>query len=346
MARQFLVDSGIAGKYGRIHTGKLRRFSGFHGLSKLKLWRHVLFNIRDSFGIALGTTQALYIMGRHRPKLVFSKGGYPALPVCLAARILRIPTVTHDSDAMSSLTHRSVASTAQLRLYGVKPARKLTAQERFVGVPVNMKLFQKLTSTENSAIYKKYKIQARRFVLVTGGGLGSRNLNNAIIELASELPSQLQFVVITGKKYYQSTLKKLQSLGPEQAHKIILLEFTADMPDLLRAADFVVSRAGATALAEIAAAGKASVIIPASFLPGAHQNQNAQSFSEADAAIIVDDDGDTVDLAELSHAIHLLSSNGQKKQRLAQNARNRASTDAVSSTVQALLEVLKNENRT
>lgn len=334
-----LVESDLVNNYHRILSGKLRRYEGFSGWQKRKLWKSYLYNLRDIFGLSIGCIQAISLLLFKRPALVFSKGGYPALPVCLAARILRIPVITHDSDATSGLAHRPVRATAKLRLFGVKPT-SLQPNWRYVGVPISVVYQSKISAQEVEAIKQQYGITSKDFILVTGGGGGARNLNQAILEIMPELAEKSQIVLLTGKKYYQPTLADASNLESKLRQRLIIVEFSHDMPNLLRGAQIIVSRAGATALAEIAAAGKPSIIVPNDLLPGGHQTQNANSFIKADATMIVKDYGRMLDARDLLTKLNLILTDHELRQRLADNARQLAVFDSTHRTVEAVFEVL------
>ena len=144
----------------------------------------------------------------NRPHLVFSKGGYSALGPCLAARILRIPLIVHDSDAVPGLTHRVVGRWAKLRLTGL-PTLSPQLRERYVGVPVVPRLAQPLSEVERQSLLASYDLDPEvRLVLIFGGGQGAVNLNRVLIDVLDELklPPRTHFILVTGSANHQSTV--------------------------------------------------------------------------------------------------------------------------------------------
>lgn len=342
LAKEEIFSNGPANHYNRILTGKLRRYKGFKGLAKLRLWKSYLFNIRDIFGLIIGTVQAFVVLVIHRPRLIFSKGGYPALPVCVAGIVLRIPIVTHDSDSVSGLTHRLIGKYAKKRLFGVKPKGTLPYHWRHVGVPINPEFNQPLTSSQKAAIRKEYSLLQKKMILVTGGGLGSRNLNSGALEAIASIPTDYDVVIVTGSKFYKASVEQLQSLKPDDRDRVHLLEFTRDMVNLMRLADIVITRAGATALAEVSASAKPTIIAPNHLLPGSHQTHNTRAYQDADAALIISDssNGRKLNVKELIDAINAITGDPQLRKSLSQNIRSFATPNSTDLSVSELEELL------
>ena len=170
-----------------VFSGKLRRYND------LPLWRQllrpvsiVLPNIRDAFLIGLGFLQSLIKLRSWRPDVVFTKGGFVCLPVGMAAKVLGIPLVIHDSDAHPGLTNRvlsrwatRIGTGAPLKFY---PYPKTIS--RYVGIPVNEE-FKPFTPADRQKLKQKLGFDPKRpLVVVTGGGLGARRINDAVLALA------------------------------------------------------------------------------------------------------------------------------------------------------------------
>ena len=178
--------------------------------------------------------------------------------------MLKIPLILHDSDAVSGSAHVFFRNYAHLRLSGLPPrSSKREPTLRHVGVPVDPAFGQPLEEGREEAIALKYKLPAAaRFVLVTGGGGGARNLNQGVLEVIDKLQikQNIYFIIVSGNLNYRETVEQAKKI--KAASRVRIVRFADDMPDLVRACMGVVTRAGATILSEISLAGKASVIVP------------------------------------------------------------------------------------
>lgn len=272
-----------------IFSGKLRRYND------LPLWRQllrpvsiVLPNIRDAFLIGIGFLQSLAKLRSWKPDVVFTKGGFVCLPVGMAAKVLKIPLVIHDSDAHPGLTNRvlarwatRIATGAPLKFY---PYPK--AISRYVGIPINEE-FVPLTLEQRQKLKQKMGFDPKKpLVVVTGGGLGARRINDAVAKRLNELLDITSVVLISGTAQYD----ELRATTPEDDPRYQLHAFISNgMALLLGAADIVVARAGATTILELAALAKPTILVPNGFLTGGHQLKNAEVYAENGAVEIVND---------------------------------------------------------
>lgn len=296
----------------RIHAGKFRRY---HGVS---VWRQLLDlptvarNVRDVFLAGSGYVQSLAFLRRVKPDVVFLKGGFVCLPVGLAAKALKIPIAIHDSDTHPGLTNRIIAKYATVIGTGapVKNYPYPKGRTHYVGIPVDQR-YHKLTDAQQRKCKAEIGLHDTKkpLLVVTGGGLGARNINRAIATIANQLLDKVAILHITGTKNYQETLNS----APEHVDYIIK-PFLPGMSVALGAADIVITRAGATALAELAAMAKATIIIPHPNLSGGHQLKNAQEFAKAGAAVVVSETAITLDNRKLTRAVLALAVSAQKRQ--------------------------------
>jgi len=275
-----------------IHTiaaGKLRRYYHLTVLRQL-LWPSlVLSNIKDGFLVVAGFFQSLFKLIIWRPDVVFAKGGYVCLPVGIAARILRIPLVIHDSDAHPGLTNRclsrfatKIATGAPLEYYSY-PSKK----SRYVGIPVAPE-FHKFSNQERLEAKKEWGINPDYpLVVVTGGGLGASRINDAVALALDDLTKFCSIILISGMGQYD----ELRSITPPNSDRFQLYSFiSSGMASLLGAADVVVTRAGATTIIELAALAKPTILIPNGKLSGGHQLKNTAVYLKQDAVKAIDED--------------------------------------------------------
>jgi UDP-N-acetylglucosamine--N-acetylmuramyl-(pentapeptide) pyrophosphoryl-undecaprenol N-acetylglucosamine transferase len=271
-----------------IAAGKLRRY---HHLSLLQhlFWPSLVAkNLGDFFKVVGGFFQSLYKLIVWRPDVVFTKGGYVCLPVGLAAHVLRIPLVIHDSDAHPGLTNRilgkwatTIATGAPLEYYHYPADRS-----HYVGIPIN-ESFHQLNKSEQSAAKKEWGVaDDLPLVVVTGGGLGAKRLNNTVLKALSTLEKYATVILVAGAAQYDELRKKY----PENTERFQLHSFITNMHSLLGAADIVVTRAGATTILELAALAKPTILVPNAALTGGHQLKNAAVYGDAQVAIVLDED--------------------------------------------------------
>jgi len=274
-----------------VHTiiaGKFRRYHHLTVIEQL-LWPSlVLKNVRDLFLVGAGFIQSLFKLLVWRPDVVFTKGGYVCLPVGLAAHVLRIPLVIHDSDAHPGLTNRvlsrwatKIATGAPLEYYSYPADRSA-----YVGIPIGVE-FHPYTLAEQRIAKKEWGIDpSRPLFVVTGGGLGATRINNAVAETLKSLLKLGSVVLVAGVGQYD----EMRSLLPPDTHHFQLYPFVNNMHSLLAAADIVVTRAGATTILELAALQKPTILIPNGKLTGGHQLKNALVYEEANAVSVLNEE--------------------------------------------------------
>lgn len=228
--------------------------------------------------LPLSIWQASRILDRARPAAVFSMGGYVAGPALLAALWKRIPVVVMEPNAIPGFTHRRLARFVARALVSFpETARWFPGRGTEVtGLPVRDKFFE-IPAKPREAIMT---------VLITGGSQGSRTLNRAAEEswpLWAEFPVRL--IHQTGPKPFEELASKFRAAGIAGD----IQPFLHDMPEAFAHADIVVSRAGAGAVSELAAAGKPSILIPLPTASDDHQLRNARALEQAGAARLVTD---------------------------------------------------------
>ena len=270
------------------------------------MWpRLVVLNIRDGFLVLVGIIQSTFKLILWRPDVVFTKGGYVCLPVGIAAKVLRIPLVIHDSDAHPGLTNRvlskwatAIATGAPLEYY--KYPKSIS---RYVGIPI-AKEFHPFTKNEVLSARAQWGIDPDRpLIVVTGGGLGAQRINDTVALVLDDLLKIGSVVLVAGSAQYDD----MRALVPLNSKSFQLHPFVSSgMAELLGAADVVVTRAGMTTILELAALAKPTVLIPNGKLTGGHQLKNAEVYRSKDATIIVNEDQMIEDPKLLVDAVHLV----------------------------------------
>lgn len=246
-----------------------RRIPLYHTISAVKLSRSKpLSNVKIPLALYKSIKESKELLTEISPDVVFSKGGYVALPVCLAAKSLGIPVVTHESDYSLGLANKLIGKVASLLLtsFPETDASGVNCRTICTGCPIRREIF----NGNGGRAISRYKIKTDKPVLlVIGGSVGSKAINDAVVSAYNELTKSYSVVHISGKS---ST-----SLPDAEHYKQIA--YADDIADLFDLADIVVTRAGATALAELTALNKKILAIP---LPKGSsrgdQVQNADSY--------------------------------------------------------------------
>lgn len=239
-----------------IQTGKLRRYLSWE-------------NFVDLFRVVIGVLQALRIMLLERPDAVFSKGGFVSVPVAVAAWLLRIPVVSHESDLTPGLATRIIARFARRLVYTFpETARYLPSGAQETGTPIRPELFE--GDKERGAQLCGFDpTDSSPVLLVMGGSLGAQRVNEALLQALPVLTRIWRVVHLTGRG------KTIAFQDPRyKAFEFV----TTEMKDLLALADLVVSRAGANSIFELVALGKPMLLIPLELGSRGDQVVNAESF--------------------------------------------------------------------
>ncbi len=225
----------------------------YYGISSGKLRRYFSWaNFTDLFRIVAGVFQALRLLRRLKPDVVFSKGGFVSFPVVLAAWLLRIPTVAHESDISPGLANRlAMPFLHTLCLnFDATRAHRFRGRRLLTGTPLRGDLL----SGDREGGRRLLGVAAGRSVLlVTGGSLGADAINEALRGALPQLLPRFEVVHVCGP----GKAVTLQHAGYHQYEYV-----TEEWGDLLAAADLIVSRAGANTLYELLALGKPSLLIP------------------------------------------------------------------------------------
>jgi UDP-N-acetylglucosamine--N-acetylmuramyl-(pentapeptide) pyrophosphoryl-undecaprenol N-acetylglucosamine transferase len=303
-------------RYYGIPAGKLRRYFS-------------LRNIIDVFKIVLGFLASAAILLREKPKLVFSKGGYVSVPPVAAARLLGIPSLTHESDLRPGLATRINARFADGVLVSFPTSdRYFGARFRSKVIHTGNPVRKALLSGDPQAGRAMFGCPANLpLLLVLGGSLGSASINRLVLQALDSLRLACFVVHQMGSEHFGGSSVESNYYPAAYFHE--------ELPDVLAAADLVLCRAGANTLWELAALGRPSVLIP---LPRGSsrgdQIENAGFFAEAGAAAVLRQEGLTSD--GLSEVVLHLIGNADKLERMGRRAFELSRPDAASRIAQLI----------
>lgn len=229
----------------------------YHGISSGKLRRYFsIKNFTDPFRVLAGIGQSVAIMKKVKPSIVFSKGGFVSVPVVIAAKLLNIPVVIHESDVTPGLANKLAQPFASHIFTVFKETLNYLPKEKATctGSVVREQLFK---GNKMRGLKRCNFDNSKPVLLVMGGSLGSVVLNDAVRSSLPELLKDYNIIHLCGKGNVDSSISELK--GYKQFEYA-----TTELPDLISAADFVVSRAGSNSIFEFLALKKPMLLIPLS----------------------------------------------------------------------------------
>lgn len=231
-----------------------------------------------------GALDSLRILRRRRPGAVVGGGGYVSWAPVFLAELMRLPTLIVELDSHMGLANRALAPLAgRVALCFEIPGRS-SGKYIAAGRPLSRQLLS-ATAEEGRREFKLHP--EAPVVLVTGGSLGARSINQACVEAFGSGPLPFQLVHISGGRDFETIKTRLSAMAPdwENYH---LLDYTDKLPLAMAAADLVVGRSGASVL-EVAALSKPAVLVPYPYATADHQMKNARWMAAAGAAEIIPD---------------------------------------------------------
>jgi UDP-N-acetylglucosamine--N-acetylmuramyl-(pentapeptide) pyrophosphoryl-undecaprenol N-acetylglucosamine transferase len=272
-----------------------------------------------------GFFQARTLLKRHQARVVVGVGGYVTVPVLMAARSLRMPTLIHESNAMPGAANRFLNRFARTAVGMAATNTHLRKPGTVTGNPVRAEFFE-VPPLDPAA-------QTRR-VLLFGGSQGSRIINRAMARAAVLLEkSNLEVVHQTGEKDLVATRQRY----PRIPAGWTLEPFLPRLWEQMAWADLVVCRAGAMTVSELAAAGRPSILIPFASAAGGHQLENARALYRARAAAIMEEKDLTAE--NLAGAIVQQLKDREKLVAMGQKARTLARPGAAKELAKLVFEV-------
>ena len=246
-------------------------------------------NVVALIGFAVGLIRAVVIVGRRRPKVAVSLGGYAAAPCGLAARLWGVPLVLAEQNAVPTMTHRLLARFARASAvaFDDTPLPHATV----TGNPVRDEILA-VDSTAAGALAARRRLglpERGIVIAAVGGSLGSRTINAAVVELAAAWHDRSDVAIrhVVGRRDWDEFGSAVDTSGGGLFYQAV--QYEEHMGDVLGAADVVISRAGGATVSELAAVGRASLLVPLPIAPYDHQAANAQVFVRAGAAVMVRD---------------------------------------------------------
>lgn len=312
-----LFENGIT--YVRIPAGKMRRYAS-------------LRNLTDSFVTFTGMLYATLTLFRLYPDVVVSKGGYGSVPTVLAARLLRIPVIIHESDALpgranlmaSKFAEKIAVSFEGSEKYFPKKVQKRIAR---TGIPIRKALMR--VETEGAQQYLKLENNIPT-IFIIGGSQGSVRINESVISALPDLVSFANIIHQTGEKNLKNVeaVAQVALAGSAHADRYHPISYLSEVA-LQRAAgvaNVVISRAGSTGITEISFWKKPAILIPIPESISHDQRSNAYAYARTGAAVVIDEENLSPHL--LTSEIHRILNDRELAEKMSTAAEGFADPDA------------------
>lgn len=262
-----------------------------NGIQRKLTPKNILRDIEALWHLALSGPRARAMLRQLQPDLVIGCGGYVSGPVVRCAAKMGIKTAIHEQNAFPGVTNKLLAPDVDVVFAAVPAAvEKLGAPDKtlVVGNPVRPEIFAQDRAAARAAL----GAGERTVLLSFGGSLGARRINELVADLAAWEQKQEKNILhihATGSRGVPLFEKLAAEKGVTVGQSLVVREYIEDMPQMLAAADLVISRAGALTLAELEAAGRAAILIPSPNVAENHQYYNALELQKAGAAVVIEE---------------------------------------------------------
>ena len=252
--------------------------------------KNLLKNIKVLWKIFKSQRMARKVIKEFAPQVAVGVGGYASGPTLKMAASMGIPTLIQEQNSYAGVTNKILAKGARLICVAYEGMERFFPKERILltGNPVRKNLLE-MRANRKEAMKAMQLDENRKCVLIVGGSLGARSINEGIMANIEKIRenSGIQFIWQTGKLYFEEMKRRAAEAGKPE--NLIITDFVSNMGNALSAANLVVSRAGAGSISEFALLGKAVILVPSPNVSEDHQTKNAMALVDKDAAIYVAD---------------------------------------------------------
>lgn len=271
--------------------------------------KFALSNFTLPFKILKSVLKARRIVKDFNPQVVVGVGGYASGPTLKAATMLKIPSLVQEQNSFAGKTNKLLGAKAQTICVAYDGMERFFPKEKIVytGNPTRKEM---VTIEGKSAEgYAFYKLDPnKKTILIIGGSLGARTLNESLVAGLSKIPHEVQVLWQCGKLYYETLERELKNRLPEN---VLMTQFIERMDLAYAIADVVISRAGAISVSELCLVKKPTILVPSPNVAEDHQTKNAMALVSQNAAILVKDDEAKRDLVRV--ALTLITNESHQK---------------------------------
>ncbi|MCK3685882.1 undecaprenyldiphospho-muramoylpentapeptide beta-N-acetylglucosaminyltransferase [Maribellus sp. YY47] len=281
-------------------------------------------------------SMARKIVKDFKPEVAIGVGGYASGPLLRAAAKFKVPTLIQEQNSYAGITNKLLSKKVKSICVAYDKMERFFPKEKivFTGNPVRENLIQKIDKQE--ALNYFGLNETDKVILIVGGSLGARSINNAVLKnIKSIADTDIKVVWQTGAIYYDRIEEELKTSKPGnlQVHK-----FISRMDLAYAVADLVISRAGAGTISELCLVEKASVLVPSPNVAEDHQTKNALALVEKEAALMLRDDEIDIRLFPLAFEV---VNNAEKCSRLSEKIKGLARPEATKTIVDEVEKLLK-----
>ncbi|MDR1629576.1 MAG: undecaprenyldiphospho-muramoylpentapeptide beta-N-acetylglucosaminyltransferase [Oscillospiraceae bacterium] len=314
--------------------------TGFH--RKLSA-QNIKLNLMTLAKILKASSQARTILHDFNPDVVVGFGGYVSGPVVRTAAKMGIKTAIHEQNAYPGIANKALAKIAdRTMLTTEKAAEHLSCKHEPIvtGLPIRGEIL----TADRAFSRAELRLDERPMILSTGGSLGARVFNQAIVDLITAMHSSGECTFIHAHGQAGAWVpEKLRENGVdlEKEKHVVVKEYIYDMPRCLAAADIIINRAGASTLTEIEAQGIASILIPSPNVTENHQYHNAMDLVRHDAAIMIEEKDLTPEF--LAATVKDLLADKEKRERIGANAKKMLVPDAQKKIADELIKLAQSK---
>ena len=250
--------------------------------------KNMIRNFRVLFNLAVSMVKARRIVKRFKPEIAIGVGGYASGPLLKAAAALGVPTLIQEQNSYAGVTNKLLAQKASKICVAYDNMEKFFPADKIVktGNPVRQDLFN--VDPKSGDAYAFFGLNPNlKTLLIVGGSLGARTINQSIIAgMQSLIESGIQVVWQTGKFYIDEARK---AAAPFMCERLVVTDFVSRMDYAYAIADLVISRAGASSISELCLLAKPVILVPSPNVAEDHQTQNALALVNKDAAVLIKD---------------------------------------------------------
>ncbi len=323
--KKIMEKENIPLKY--VLVGKMRRYFSF-------------LYLVDILKMPLGVIQALVYLLFYMPDAIFSKGGYASFPVVVVGWLYRIPILIHDSDANPGLANTFLAKFADRIAVSYPQAEKYFPAKQVVltGNPLRADINQ---GEAQKAREKFSLLESKKVIFVWGGSQGAQAINNKILDILPDLLKRYQVIHQTGEKNFKEVEHKAGVLGIKNGRRgYVAIPFIGEeLKDILAVADLIISRSGSNSISEIAANGKASIIIPLANSANNHQRMNAYAIAKIGGCVVLEEAN--LGSSMLLNEINKIMTETELKEKLERNIKKFYHPEALEKITNGILGMIK-----
>ncbi|PFU95240.1 undecaprenyldiphospho-muramoylpentapeptide beta-N-acetylglucosaminyltransferase [Bacillus cereus] len=241
-----------------------------------------LDNVKTVMRFLKGVQDSKRYIRRFNPDIVIGTGGYVCGPVVYAAAKLGIPTIVHEQNSVPGVTNKFLSRYVDKVAVCFEAAIEHFPESKVV-MTGNPRASEVMDQNGMKGKRSVGLSLPKKSVLIFGGSRGARPINDAFVEAIEQFGNKsYEILYVTGEVHYDKVMEAVKQKG--NPSNVIIKSFIHNMPEVLTGVDLVVSRAGATTLAELTALGKPSVLIPSPYVTNNHQEKNARSVVDKGAA--------------------------------------------------------------